>query len=259
MDYPAYVQRELAMGSAPQLGSRGSDVRRVQEWLGLHGCATGIDADFGLATQSALEKFQRQARLTETGKVDAATWDALVAPMRRALAVPKLAASATLAATTLKFAQLHLAQHPREVGGDNCGPWVRLYMSGTQGPAHYWCAGFVTFVLRQACIALDRPMPLPGSQSCDSLAYQARERGLFVAGSAIANGSASWAELRPAAIFLVRNTATDWTHTGFAHGASAEVFFTIEGNTNDDGSNNGYEVCARTRSLPKKDFIRLPD
>ena len=57
----------------------------------------------------------------------------------------------------------------------------------------------------------------------------------------------------------LRNTATDWTHTGFAHGPSAEVFSTIEGNTNDDGSNNGYEVCARTRSLPKKDFIRLPD
>jgi hypothetical protein len=32
---------------------------------------------------------------------------------------------------------------------------------------------------------------------------------------------------------------------------------TIEGNTNDDGSAEGYEVCARTRSYTNMDFILL--
>ncbi len=39
--------------------------------------------------------------------------------------------------------------------------------------------------------------------------------------------------------------------------ADADVFHTIEGNTNDDGSRNGYEVCARRRGYGKKDFVLL--
>ncbi|MGH8565940.1 MAG: hypothetical protein ACREXW_18380 [Gammaproteobacteria bacterium] len=32
---------------------------------------------------------------------------------------------------------------------------------------------------------------------------------------------------------------------------------TIEGNTNDDGSREGYEVCARTRDYNEMDFIKI--
>jgi hypothetical protein len=34
-----------------------------------------------------------------------------------------------------------------------------------------------------------------------------------------------------------------------------EVFETIEGNTNDEGSREGYEVCHRVRGYGSKDFI----
>jgi hypothetical protein len=36
------------------------------------------------------------------------------------------------------------------------------------------------------------------------------------------------------------------------------MYSTVEGNTNDEGSADGYEVCQRMRSLTKKDFIRFP-
>jgi hypothetical protein len=36
-----------------------------------------------------------------------------------------------------------------------------------------------------------------------------------------------------------------------------EVIETIEGNTNDSGEREGFEVCARTRSYAGKDFVRL--
>jgi len=36
-----------------------------------------------------------------------------------------------------------------------------------------------------------------------------------------------------------------------------DAFETIEGNTNDEGSPNGYEVCRRIRGYRKKDFIRI--
>jgi len=39
--------------------------------------------------------------------------------------------------------------------------------------------------------------------------------------------------------------------------AGDTLYQTIEGNTNDDGSREGYEVCARRRGYSKTDFIIL--
>jgi hypothetical protein len=67
-----------------------------------------------------------------------------------------------------------------------------------------------------------------------------------------------WSDLGTAQVFLVRQTPTDWVHTGFSFDGANTVFSTIEGNTDEDGSANGFEVAKRTRSIPKKDFIRFP-
>ena len=58
-------------------------------------------------------------------------------------------------------------------------------------------------------------------------------------------------------IFLVRRTPTDWTHTGLVTDAVPVAFDTIEGNTNDDGDREGFEVCSRSRGYASKDFITL--
>ena len=58
-------------------------------------------------------------------------------------------------------------------------------------------------------------------------------------------------------VFLVRRTSNDWMHTGFAFNGADTVFETIEGNTNDGGSANGFEVTTRHRSTGSKDFVRL--
>ena len=59
------------------------------------------------------------------------------------------------------------------------------------------------------------------------------------------------------AIFLSRRTKTDWIHTGLFSSFSDETFKTIEGNTNDEGSREAFEVCARTQEHKKKDLIRI--
>lgn len=47
-------------------------------------------------------------------------------------------------------------------------------------------------------------------------------------------------------------------HTGFIERIEGDTLHTIEGNTNDTGSREGYEVCRRTRKINKmKGFIRL--
>ena len=91
------------------------------------------------------------------------------------------------------------------------------------------------------------------SYSCDSLAASARQRDRFLAESEV-NGSG---KLRPGSLFLKRRTPADWEHVGIVVRPLEEVFETIEGNTNDDGSREGYEVCRRFRSYQNTDFILI--
>jgi len=256
-NYPAHVTKELSFDGVIRRGDHGRGVRRVQEWLKINGFATGIDGDFGPATESCVTRFQASREQPETGEVDEQTWDLLIDPLVKALAPLQLSANTRLSDAVLRVAEQHLKQHPIEVGGDNRGPWVRIYLDGHEGPGWRWCAGFVTFVMKQACMELGQSFPVEGSYSCDSLAYQAKHAGLFVPGAELESGSASWADLGSAQIFLVRKTSTDWVHTGFSFAGANTVFSTIEGNTNEDGSANGYEVARRTRAVPMKDFIRF--
>jgi len=257
-NYPAHVDKELAFDEVIRKGDLGPRVRRVQEWLKINGFGTGIDSDFGNATKACVIRFQHSKGLPETGEVDRQTWDLLVDPLVKALAPIPFPSNTKLTEAVLGVAQQHLKQHPIEVGGDNRGPWVRIYVDGNEGVGWRWCAGFVTFVMKQACMNLGRSLPIDGSYSCDSLAYQAKHADLFVEGAQLESGGVSWSDMGSAQIFLVRKTPTDWVHTGFSFEGSDTIFSTIEGNTNEDGSANGFEVARRTRSVPKKDFIKFP-
>jgi hypothetical protein len=248
--------KELTFPGDISNGASGMRVKRVQEWVSFHGFKTTIDSGYGSATTAQVKAFQKKAGLTQTGIVNKNTWDKLVQPMDDLLN-KTVTAGSSLDAAILKLANAHLKVRPVEQGGDNCGPWVRMYMDGNEGPAWRWCAGFVTFVVKQACHLTGLPMPIQGSFSCDSLAAQARTKKRFVTGASIASGAVPWSGLGACQIFLVRRTTTDWTHTGFSFNGSGDLFATIEGNTNDEGSSNGYEVCERQRSNSKKDFVRL--
>lgn len=243
--------RELAFPGEVRRGAKGRHARLVQEWLTLHGRAVAVDGAFGPATEAALAAFQKAQGLAQSGVMDEPTFLSLTMPMRRATAaLPR--PPRTLGAAVVAVARQHLAQHPREVGGQNRGPWVRLYMKGHEGDDWPWCAGFVCHVVRQACAATDMDMPFPETFSCDLLAANGKQRGLFVR-----EGEARGRGIGAGSIFLNRRTSADWTHTGIVTASDAETFATIEGNTNDEGSREGYEVCARTRGWSGKDFLLL--
>ena len=232
-------------------GTKGKMARIVQEWLGLNGFNVVIDGEYGPATVAAVREFQQHARLPATGTVDPPTYARLVAPMQAALKPIKPAADAKLGDIVVAYAKQHLAQHPREIGGQNRGPWVRLYTKGNEGPDWPWCAGFATFVLRQACETHGCEMPVGSTVSCDLLAADAQRAGCFAKGVATADR----AKVKPGALFLNRRTAGDWVHTGIVVSTEGDVFHTIEGNTNDAGDREGYEVCARVRGYKDKDFV----
>jgi peptidoglycan hydrolase-like protein with peptidoglycan-binding domain len=242
--------KELDFTKALKRNDKGKGVKAVQEWLTLHHNHVSTDGDFGPATEAAVIQFQKKRKLGGTGVVDEATWKKLVEPLAAALA-PISPNGKSFSRLVVAYARQHLRQHPREIGGDNRGPWVRLYMDGNEGDTWFWCAGFATYCLRQAAETLGVEVPIERTYSCDVIATEAKREARFIP-EASAVG-----KVKPGSLFLVRRTSNDWTHVGIVVKAAQETFQTVEGNTNDEGSRNGYEVCARTRSYSGRDFVRL--
>lgn len=240
--------KPLQLGSKDEAGS--IEVRRCQEWVTFQGYPTALDGEFGPATEACISAFQKKLALSVDGKVDEATFNALVNPMKQANAY-MLPQGRTLAETVLAVAQRHLWQNPREVGSDNAGPWVRLYMDGHEGAQWPWCAGFATYILNQAAAVLCVPAPIERSFGCDVLAQEALR----------ANILSRYDDLmpvkpKPGWLFLVRGAPNHYAHVGIVRTVAESTLTTIEGNGNTTGGSNGYEVCSITRGL-KYDWIRI--
>lgn len=228
--------------------SKKSENRLVQEWLCINGVNTKIDGDFGPATEAAVKTFQAKKGLPVSGKVTPDTFKALVTPMLNVMALT--ASNQSFRNNLVSYAKAYLKEHPVEAGGQNMGPWVRYFMDGRQGEDFPWCAGFVTYVMRQVANDKGEACPVERTYSCDVLGYTARKAGTLVRGN-----SGNLSKVKAGDIFLVRKTPSDWTHTGFVIEANPEHVVTIEGNTNDEGSREGYEVCKRIRAYAGLDFI----
>ena len=112
-------------------------------------------------------------------------------------------------------------------------------------------------MMRQAAWHAETPEAFPHTGSCDVLATEAMADGRFVAESELAQGAVSLDDLPRGSLFLIRRSSTDWTHVGVVVTAGTEIIETIEGNTNDGGARDGYEVCRRIRNLRDKDFVTL--
>jgi peptidoglycan hydrolase-like protein with peptidoglycan-binding domain len=231
---------------------RSNNNKIIQELVSFAGISVKPDGVFGPATETAVKEFQAKRNLPANGVVDQRTFDALVAPFKRATSsLPSNGRN--LRQLVIAYAQQHLAEHPLEIGGQNRGPWVRLYMDGNEGEQWAWCAGFVTHVLKQACDTLGAAMPIKKSFDCDVLVAAAKTANRFLSETKAAQRKGDLA----GSFFVVRNTPTDWNHIGVVTAAEPEIIRTIEGNTNDGGDREGFEVCARIRNYKMKDFILL--
>lgn len=221
--------------------------RRFQEWLCYHSLGVVIDGVAGPATRSAVRDFQLRRGIKEEDIFGVKTWGKLVEPMTNALRPAKPLPTDSIGRLTVYFAQQHSQQRPREIGGQNCGPWVRLYMAGNEGKDWPWCAGFAMVVVHQAAAQLGIKAPFPLTTfGCDTLADLARQGGIFETA----------VRPMPGWLFLVPGKPNHWSHVGIVIGTDGvSTMTTIEGNTSDNGSPEGFEVCRRTRTFAGKGFI----
>jgi len=144
------------------------------------------------------------------------------------------------ASAALKIAacQLGVTEKPK---GSNKGPEVEIYLKSVGlGGGYSWCMAFVYWCVAQA--KLSNPLKRTGG--------------------VLAQWNAK-PELRktipePGDIFIM-DFGGGAGHTGFVEKVlSNGVIQTIEGNTNADGSREGYAVCRRTRKISAcKGFLRI--
>lgn len=141
-------------------------------------------------------------------------------------------------ALEIAITQLGVEEHPR---GSNRGPEVDEYIKsvGLDPAGKYaWCAAFVYWCFEKAAESMGRQNPL--SKTGGVLDQWAKRKGAFrVTGSP-----------QPGDIGIM-DFGKGVGHMFIVEAAHLDHTDNIEGNTNDDGSREGYEVCRRTRSRNK--------
>jgi hypothetical protein len=236
--------------------------KKVQEWLNLHRYHTplfnlrvDIDDWFGEATAEAVKEFQRIKKLEITGQVDLTTWLSLVSPMRRAYRDATSLGLPVKEALVMYMVQF-CDEHPTEIH-PNLGPWVRSFMKGHEGSNYAWCNGVVSTALDHACVSLGIEMKdvMTWSWSCESTKRSSIEDSTpstYYSPEQIANGEVT--PERGDLFLVIRKSDNRARHIGVIENVNGSVASTIEGNTNDEGSREGYELCKRKRNLSNGNY-----
>lgn len=242
------------------------DVRKIQSWLTLFSMlnpesatSTAIDGDFGKATEQAVKNFQEAKGLDLSGVVNQDTFGLLSAPLRNAFT--RNPTGSDLRELIVDAAKNHLPHRPYEMIIDqkpNSGPWVRAYMDGNEGTEWFWCMGFVQSIIDQAATVQGKDFKklMPLTYSCDVVGTIGLEKGTLFRHTQVRKDPSL---VKPGDIFLLQKAPHDWIHAGIIAKVGDDVFETIEGNTNEGGSNNGNAVLKRMRNfrLSKLDVFSI--
>jgi len=136
--------------------------------------------------------------------------------------------------------QLGVEESPR---GSNWGFSVQVYLKsvGITFPAS-WCMAFVYWCFNKAAKQLGIVNPLVKTGGV--LAHYNRAKSYRVTSPQVGD------------IFIM-DFGNGFGHTGIIERIEGEILHTIEANTNDTGSREGYEVCYRTRHKSQvKGYLR---
>lgn len=252
---------ELQPPSLPvRQGTVGVNVKRVQEWLTLNGNTVAVDSDYGPGTAMGVHLFKQKMQVGaapyDGSSVDLATWNALVAPLVRANVVD--VKGTDFGENVVRVAKRYHAEHAREAGGDNRGPWERHLSRGRENQP--WCQDAASTWwmdaarnLRLTATPFDLVDDATGlaSSYVPWVAWMANKNKMLQRG-------ADRMLVPPGSMFFVRGHDPEipYIHVGVVVEDGGDHLITLEGNTNDGGSSNGFNVSERSRVRSTMDFGR---
>ena len=154
----------------------------------------------------------------------------------------------TLAERSLQVALAHegVSEKPKN---SNSGPEVNMYLKSVGlKPGYPWCMAFVYWCVNTAAKEMNLQNPLIKTGGVLRQWNETTLRKLNTRDKAV----------KPGDIFIMK-FGHGTGHTGIVEKVAGQLVYTIEGNTNDDGSREGYEVARRQRLMSTiVGFIQLP-
>lgn len=141
----------------------------------------------------------------------------------------------------------------REKGSSNSGPQVDQYLKSVGlTPGFPWCMAFVYWCYNQAAQASGVTNFLIRTGGVMHQWNEQQPTRKIILDKVLKNQ----ALIQPGAVFIMDH-GKGTGHTGLVEKIHGSFIDTIEGNTNDEGSREGVEVCRRTRRLSSiKGFIQ---
>ena len=145
-------------------------------------------------------------------------------------------------ALSIAISQLGQQEQPK---GSNSGPMVDKYLKSVGlAPGFAWCQAFVHYCYEQAAAQMNVTCPVlrtAGVADCWNRSDATKKH-------AAKDLKADASKIVPGAQFILV-FAGGTGHTGMIERVDGNVLHTIEGNSNTDGSREGYEVVRHVRHL----------
>lgn len=220
-------------------GSRGAEVRELQEILRELDYDIAVTGVFDNATYKAVRNFQSR-HLDKHGiplEIDGVVGDltrwALRNPKTKVLGgvinygeMPQIDLGGSgLGRSALEFAIAELNAGAGEEGGNNRGPWVKKYLQPCGlGEGHSWCAAFVSWCFLQAAGGDKKSMPFKYNAGARNIFNQLKKNNWIYDST----------EVNPEPGDIVAwwrvSLSSGFGHIGIVHHYRDGFLYTLEGN-----------------------------
>lgn len=146
--------------------------------------------------------------------------------------------------------QLGQEEEPK---GSNSGPMVNMYLQRVGlKPGHAWCQALVYWSIDEACKLLNMPNPAVKTAGVLDCWNRTSASKKLVKTELIRRPEL----IMPGAQFILKLGAITG-HTGIIERVEGLALHTIEGNSNDGGSREGYKVVRHVRHITDKALLGI--
>lgn len=210
MKYPGLIKEKSTNALA---------VKEIKKRLNYH-LGTTLDVNnpnFGPATKSAVQQFQKSKLLIQDGIVGDYTWEKL---FQDKTVTPPSAKATTLALRALEIMEGEL--HVRELTGNNDGPEIKKYLKSVGlGEGYPWCMAIIYWAFDKASaeLGVKNPLKKTGGVLAQMHATEAKNR--------------KYKDPQAGDIFIM-DFGKGKGHAGIVKKPVADRVHTIDGNTSAD-------------------------